>query len=472
MKTLGNVRGAIAANRFGLGARPGELAAIGADAPGWLGSQLDCRRPPPAELARIAPSHEQLAAAQALFAERRRTRAKRRGAAEAGRRSLDRSKMREFRMTQQRAYVAQAAARTLAAVNSREPFRERLVHFWSNHFTVSMAGQPLLAGVGASFENEAIRPYVTGRFVDMLLAVETHPAMLIYLDNHTSIGPHSRLARRARRRARGLNENLAREILELHTLGVDGGYTQEDVTTFAEVITGWTVGRADSRFAGGKPGRFAFFPAAHEPGRKKLLGRSYSDSGFEQGVSVLRDLAAHPSTARFLATKLVRHFVADDPPAPAVERIARVFRETEGDLARVSQALIALPEAWQEPLSKLKTPHEFVVSAYRATGAEIGAARQLVASLDLLGQRPFTAPSPAGWGDTAASWDGADALLRRIEWSSAFGARHRPCASPTEIARSALGPLATVRTASAIARAESGRQAMTMLLSSPEFQRR
>ena len=155
-----------------------------------------------------------------------------------------------------------------------------------------------------------------------------------------------------------------------------------------------------------------------------------------------------------------------------MERIARVFRETEGDLARVSQALVASPEAWQAPLSKLKTPHEFVVSAYRATGAEISATRQLVASLDLLGQRPFTAPSPAGWGDTAASWDGADALLRRIEWSSAFGARHRSSASPTEIVRSALGPLASERTASAIARAESRGQAMTLLFSSPEFQRR
>ena len=208
-----------------------------------------------------------------------------------------RSKMRDFRMAQQRGYLEQAAARTLAAINSREPFRERLVHFWSNHFTVSMLGKPLLSSVAVSFENEAIRPYVTGRFVDLLLAVETHPAMLIYLDNQSSIGPHSRAARRARGRKRGLNENLAREILELHTLGVTGGYTQQDVTTFAEVITGWSVGREGRRFSTGRAGRFAFLAPAHEPGRKTLLGRSYPDTGFEQGVSVLRDLAAHPATA-------------------------------------------------------------------------------------------------------------------------------------------------------------------------------
>jgi uncharacterized protein (DUF1800 family) len=380
--------------------------------------------------------------------------------------------MRDFRTAQQRGYLEQAAARTLAAVASVEPFRERLVHFWSNHFTVSVVGQPLLASVAVSFENEAIRPHVTGRFVDMLLAVETHPAMLVYLDNHTSIGPHSKAARRARKAKRGLNENLAREILELHTLGVDGGYTQEDVTTFAEVITGWTVGRGNRRFAGGKPGRFAFLAPAHEPGRKKLLGRAYADTGFEQGVAVLRDLAVHPATARFLATKLVRHFVADAPPASTIDRIARVFLDTEGDLGEVSAALVAAPEAWQQPVLKLKSPQEFVVSAYRASGAEIGSKRELIAALGLLSQRPFSAPSPAGWGDTAASWDGADALLKRIEWSYAFGARHRSNMSPAEIAQSALGPLANARTTEAISLAGSRQQAMALLLSSPAFQRR
>ena len=474
MKTTDGSRRAIAANRFGLGARPGELEAVGSDPAGWLTAQLGRRRPLPGELADVRPSHEQLAATQAMFAERQRERRKLERTSESERRSLVRSKRRDFRMAQQKSYVAGAAARTLAAVNSSEPFRERLVHFWSNHFTVSVLGEPLLAGAAVSFENEAIRPYVAGRFVDMLLAVETHPVMLIYLDNHTSIGPRSMAARRSRGRGRrrGLNENLAREILELHTLGVDGGYTQEDVTTFAKVITGWTVGRDGRRLGGAKPGRFAFLAPAHEPGRKQVLGRSYADAGFEQGVAVLRDLASHPSTARFIATKLARHFVADDPPGPVVDRLARVFRETEGDLARVSAQLVAAPEAWRQPASKLKTPQELVVSGYRAIGARAAPQRELLGSLALLNQRPFSAPSPAGWGDTAASWDGADALLKRIEWGAAFGARHRQGPSPEEIIRSALGPLASARTDTAVSRAQSRRQGLALLLCSPEFQRR
>ncbi len=470
MKTRGDPRAAIAANRFGLGARPGELAAIGSDPTGWLEAQLGRRRPLPAELGSIAPAHEQLVSAQELRSERRQMRGKSRLRSESPPSVALRSKMRDFRMAQQRGYLEQAAARTLAAINSREPFRERLVHFWSNHFTVSMLGKPLLSSVAVSFENEAIRPYVTGQFVDLLLAVETHPAMLIYLDNQSSIGPHSRAARRARGRKRGLNENLAREILELHTLGVTGGYTQQDVTTFAEVITGWSVGREGRRFSMGRAGRFAFLAPAHEPGRKTLLGRSYPDTGFEQGVSVLRDLAAHPATARSLAVKLVRHFVADDPPLSAVERVARVFRQTEGDLARVSAALVASPEAWQLPATKLKSSQEFVVSAYRATGAEVPRERQLIGSLRLLSQPPFAAPSPAGWGDRAASWDGADALLKRLEWAAVFG--RRASASPAQVAETALGPLLSSATSRALEGARDRRQAMALLLGSPEFQRR
>ena len=470
MKTDGDPRAAIAANRFGLGARPGELAAIGSDPRGWLEAQLGRRRPLPAELEDLAPSHEQLVAAQELRSERRQMRGKKRQKSESPPSAALRSRMRGFRMAQQRGYLEQTAARTLAAINTPEPFRERLVHFWSNHFTVSVVGEPLLSSVAVSFENEAIRPYVTGRFVDMLLAVETHPAMLIYLDNQSSIGPHSRAARRARGRKRGLNENLAREILELHTLGVDGGYTQADVTRFAEVITGWTVGRHGRRFTTGRAGRFAFLSPAHEPGRKTLLGRSYPDTGFEQGVAVLRDLAAHPATARLLATKLVRHFVSDDPPPSVVERVAHVFRETEGDLARVSAALTSSPEAWRLPATKLKSPQEFVVSAFRATGVEAPRQRQLIGSLRLLSQPPFAAPSPAGWGDRSASWDGADALLKRLEWSAVFG--RRESASPTQVAASALGTLLSSATSRALEGARDRGQAMALLLGSPEFQRR
>ncbi len=196
-----------------------------------------------------------------------------------------------------------------------------------------------MLGLAGAFEREAIRPHVLGNFTDLLLAVEQHPAMLLYLDNYLSVGPGSRLARMAARRQTerkiGINENLAREILELHTLGVNGGYTQQDVTTFAQVLTGWSIGGNFGRLQDGEPGQFTFREALHEPGAKTVLGKRYSEDGESEGKAVLRDVAAKPATATFIATKLARHFIADEPPPAAVEKLAKSFTKSHGDLPTV-----------------------------------------------------------------------------------------------------------------------------------------
>src|SRR5262252_798402 len=253
----------------------------------------------------------------------------------------------------QKLFRAEAMARFQRAVQAPVGFVERLVHFWSNHFCVSAAKGGFVRACAGSFEREAIRPHVLGRFTDMLKAVESHPAMLFYLDNAQSFGPQSPAGQR---RQRGLNENLAREILELHTLGVNGGYTQADVTALARIITGWTFAGREGRI--GEPGTFVFFALAHEPGDHELLGKTYPAGGMEQGESVLADLARHPATARHVATKLARHFVADEPPATLVDRLAKVFRDSDGDLKALAAALIDADEAWSVALAKMRTPEE------------------------------------------------------------------------------------------------------------------
>ena len=322
------------------------------------------------------------------------------------------------------AYVAEVGARCRAAITSRADFLERLVHFWSNHFAVSVDKIAVL-GLAGAMEREAIRPHVLGNFADMLLAVERHPAMLLYLDNHLSIGPDSLAARVAGARGRdlGLNENLGREILELHTLGVDGGYAQQDVQALAAIITGWSVGGEAGRLRGGEPGKFFFRAAFHQPGAQMLLGKRHAEAGVEQGVGALRDLALHPRTAAHLARKLARHFVADDPPPALVERLQQAYMDARGDLPAVYAALIASPEAWQSPLSKFKTPTDYVYSTYRALDLSLGERIADLRLFEMLGQRQFQPGSPAGWPDTSADWDGSSALLKRLEWVQQLGER-------------------------------------------------
>jgi uncharacterized protein (DUF1800 family) len=373
--------------------------------------------------------------------------------------------------------LQEVAARLVAAASTPAPFRERLVWFWSNHFTVSAEKALVFALVG-SFEREAIRPHVGGTFADMLLAATRHPAMLLYLDNHLSVrkGWQPRGLRGSGSTAfplpTDLNENLAREILELHTLGVKGGYTQRDVTEFARVITGWTARPIMFDLGQASPG-FLFDPDRHEPGPRSLLGKTYSREGIAQGESVLRDLATHPATATHIATKLARHFIADEPPPAAVARIARAFRDSGGHLPTVHAALLDSPEAWTQPLAKLKSPIEYVVSCMRALPALRGAPpRGLFGTLRGMGQRPYFAPSPQGWPDTAQAWSGGDALWKRIEWAGIVASRLGSTADPLRLAAASYGPALSEGTRRAIERAESRQQGLALWLASPEFQRR
>src|SRR5216683_136684 len=260
----------------------------------------------------------------------------------------------------QKTYRAEALARLQRATIADCGFTERLVAFWSNHFCISANKGELARMWAGSFEREAIRPHVLGRFGDMLKAVEQHPAMLFFLDNQQSLGPDSRAGQN---RKRGLNENLAREIMELHTLGVGGGYSQEDVTSLARIITGWTFAGRQGQL--GAPGSFVFNANAHQPGAQRLLGNTYENNGVAQGEAALADIARHPSTAKFIATKFARHFVADDPPPALVARLQDTFTKTDGDLKALTLALVDSEEAWRAPLTKVRSPYEFLVAAGR-----------------------------------------------------------------------------------------------------------
>jgi uncharacterized protein (DUF1800 family) len=340
------------------------------------------------------------------------------------------------------------------------PFRERLVTFWANHFTVSLK-RGEVAAVVYPYIREAIRPHVTGRFADMLQAVMRHPAMLIYLDNAASFGPDSVVGTRQHK---GLNENLARECLELHTVTPASGYTQADVTAFANVLTGWSI-----ELKMHPPG-FVYRPFVHEPGTQIVMGQNFGE-GQEAGIAALNWLADHPATYHNLAFKLTRHFVADVPPPSAVARIEAVLRQTHGDLKAASLELIKLPEAWQ-PLTKLRSPADYMVAVLRAVDIYVDPVKTtLPLQLAGLGQPLQAAPLPNGWPDTAADWAGSEALLRRIDWVYGLTARTEAM-DPIEIAGASLGPLLSASTAEQIRRAGSRRDAMTLLLASPEFQRR
>jgi uncharacterized protein (DUF1800 family) len=466
----------IAATRFGFAARAGDLAAIGKDPRGWVLAQLE--RPAPALPGELPTAASMVTAELEMRREKREEKAAAREAGNGRRSAFERPEnaprendppreepgaVRAFNERVKAVYRAEIAARVEAAATSDAPLLERLTHFWSNHFTVSIL-RPAIRGFAAAFEREAVRPHVTGRFVDMALAVARHPAMLLYLDNAISIGPQSLVGQR---RNKGLNENLGRELLELHTLGVDGGYTQQDVEQLARILTGWSVGRLDDP----SPGTFLFRPQIHEPGGKTLLGRGFPEGGESEAAQAIEFLAHHPATAAHVAAKLARHFIADDPPKDSIERIARVFRDSGGDLRRVAAAVVKEEAAWRAPFAKLRTPWEMVVAAIRVTGF-LPPAEMLVGSLKQLDQMPFFAPSPAGWPDVAASWISPEAVLRRAQWCEAF-ARHMPDPpDPVALADAAFGDALPEETALAIRRAPELRTGLALLLASPQFQRR
>ncbi|MEM6709450.1 MAG: DUF1800 domain-containing protein [Pseudomonadota bacterium] len=449
---------AIALNRFGLGARAAEWERA-SDPELWLRSQLT-------EFTKIddGPTTAEILS-DVLLLQRNARQTKR-----AEDREMFRRRLREH-------YQAQTLSRYQRAATTDAPFRERLVHFWSNHFAVS-ADKPPLAAIVGRYEDEVVRPHFLGRFADLLRAALQHPAMIYYLDNQQSIGPRSRAAqlstRRRSNRPRGLNENLAREVLELHTLGVDGGYDQRDVQALAKMLTGWsTVSvREAERSDAKRLGSFQFRSATHEPGAQRLLGRRYAAPGIAQASNALEDLAVHPATATHLATKLARHFVDDRPDPALVTRLASSYLASSGELRSLYTALIESPEARRAEPKKYKSPHEFVISVHRALAHEPRNPRALTGTLATLGQPAFRPGSPAGWPDTVADWGGADALLKRIEWVGAAGRLVTGPADPRAVAEAALGPTLTMATRRAVERAGSRAQALTLLFASPEFLRR
>jgi uncharacterized protein (DUF1800 family) len=466
---------AIAANRFGFGARPGDLVRLGSSSRDNLLAQVDGAPPLLADPA-LQSSRQLLAKTAAQRAEALAGRARGAGPGAADPQAGQAARLGQLlREVFAPAYTADVAARARRAITSERDFLERLVHFWSNHFAISVDKVAVL-GLPGTMEREAIRPHVLGRFADMLLAVEQHPGMLLYLDNQQSIGPDSLLAQRASRRGRerGLNENLGREILELHTLGVDAGYTQADVRALASMITGWSVGGGigGQLQDDGEPGVFIFRAAFHQPGSQQLLGKRYGDDGLEQGVSALRDLAVNAHTARHVSTRLARHFVADDPPAALVDRMTKAWLESRGDLPSVYRALLDSPESWQQPLAKYKTPTDYIYSTYRALSMPFQGRPVELRMFEMLGQRSFAPGSPAGWPDRSADWDGSSALLKRLELAQQLGQRLGNNRDAGRLAEAVLGPVLSADTRTAIARAQDGAQALTLLLAAPEFMRR
>jgi len=366
----------------------------------------------------------------------------------------------------QQIYLDEAKARIHAALGAEIGFAERLVWFWSNHFCVS-ADKGNVRPICGAYEREAIRQHVLGRFGEMLLAVESHPAMLIYLDNARSIGPGSVAGLRQKR---GLNENLAREILELHVLGVGGGYSQADVTSLANIITGWTyAGRLGQL---GAPGSFVFNANAHQPGAQRVMGKIYDAPDVTQGEAVLADLARHPSTAKFIAGKLARHFVADEPPPALVARLADVFTKTDGDLKALATALVDSDDAWKAPLSKMRSPYEFLVAAGRLLAQIPTDPGRYLGALNTLGQPLWAPAGPNGFADSNAAWAAPEGMKLRLDISAQIASRLADGVDPRDLLELVAADAASSETRKTIERAESRQQALALLLMSPEFQRR
>ena len=448
--------------RFGLGLRIGDLDRIG-DPRAVLLGEAERREVPLVRTPGLGTSAE---TARRFFAYSKEVVAQKKRAAGAMPMEADGAKAAAKTPYPQRVYADEVVARFDAARAPLGGFGERLAQFWSNHFCVSGIKGRFVLALAGPFEREVIRPHVFGRFEDMLVAVETHPAMLYYLDNQRSVGPNSP---GGKRRGRGLNENLAREILELHTLGADGGYGQADVTAFAAVLTGWAFSRSER--VDDEAGTFAFNRNLHEPGPKSLLGRTYPDDGVEQGRRVLHDLARHPSTAVHVARKLAHWFVADAPPDDLVAHLAQVFRRTDGDLGAVSAALISSDAAWTAPATKMRTPQEFVTAATRAIGRPFTFG-QIGVALRAMGQPLWQPRGPNGHPADVAALTPPNLLQARLDVAAQWARLATPVDDPRDWSERVLGPVISEETRRAVAQAESQQQAIALALMSPEFQRR
>ena len=360
-------------------------------------------------------------------------------------------------------------SRFARALDAPDGFRERLANFWTDHFTVRPRnrGEAVLP---ETLANDAVRPHLAGRFADLLRAAVLHPAMLTYLDQVSSFGPNSAAGRR---RHRGLNENLAREVMELHTLGVGAPYTQADVTQMAKLLTGLDAGPKDG---------FAFRPARAEPGAETVLGRTYGGAGLEPVHAVLGDLAARPETAAHIARKLALHFVSDTPDAGLVAEMTAAWRDTDGDLAAVYAALLGHPAAWALPMEKARQPVDFMLAGLRALGlggadvarmADAPFRRLVLEPMALMGQDWQRPNGPDGWAEGAAHWITPQGLGARIAWAMEVPGRLAdPMPDPRAFAASALGAGADADLTLAVGRAASVREGVGLVLASPAFNRR
>jgi uncharacterized protein (DUF1800 family) len=367
-------------------------------------------------------------------------------------------------------------ARLLRAVYSQRQLYEVMVDFWSNHFNI-FAAKGADRWLATAYDRDAIRPHALGRFKDLLLATAQSPAMLFYLDNWLSAAPNPATASiAANNRRRGLNENYARELMELHTLGVDGGYTQKDIQEVARCFTGWTIRQPRAE------GTFYFEPRIHDSGEKMVLGtRLPPGGGMEDGLRVIDLLARHPSAARFISLKLARRFISDDPPPSLVNKAAEAFRRSEGDIPTVLRTLIDSPEFFSPETyqAKVKKPLEFVASGLRVTGAEVQMSHQLLRYLGRMGEPLFLAQPPTGYSDAGASWVSPDMLLTRMNFAIDLMANRIPgsrvpidaLADQDSFARLIAPDALSAGTRSALAETE-GSQAIALLMAAPEFQRR
>jgi len=449
-----SLEGAIAAHRFGLGARPGEIEAASGSPKAWLMSQLDSAPPQPQAL--DGQPFESSAALVPEILQYRKM-------------SADQRKLLQAFKTYVQLYVREMGARFALGFTTQQPFAERLVWFWSNHFTVSAQNPRDIMFAGA-FERETIRPNINGRFEDLLLAVLRHPAMLLYLDNAQSLGPDSMAGMVT---GKGLNENLGRELMELHTLGVDGGYTQADVIAMAKLLTGWSLDPS------GSGNGFRYYPARHEPGAIVLRGKTYP-GGEEGGIAAVKDLAHDPATARHIARKFAVHFIADNPSAESVERLEKNFLQTGGDLRALAETAIDDPAAWKPDSGKMRSPVEYVTASMRLVGwprTTVADDRDkqvkgIMTATRLMGEFPLAAASPKGWPDQSDAWAGPDAVLNRIEWARELGDKLPNDFDAVAMGEGGLGPLLRPATRVAMSSAINGGEAIALLIASPEFQRR
>ncbi len=444
-------RAHIALNRFGLGGKPGGIARIGKNAKAALEAELN---KPGIALINQTDLPSYVAACQAVHTE---------FSIEDG--------LKEKELT----------ARLKQHMKPEIGFVERLVLFFSNHFSMSIHKDGAVRATIGQLERDVIRKKVLGSFKQMLIGVMQHPAMIRYLDNDDSIGPTSVTGLSW---GAGHNQNLAREILELHTMGVGGGYTELDIDNLAKVITGWSFVRgweADDGHNGGTSenrGQFIFRKDWHEPGFKRVVGKNYSPGGIKQGEEVLTDLARHPATAQYIAFKLVRHFITDEPTPAMVKPLAAAFRRSNGNLKTVAQALIDLPEAWSLPLTKLRTPYELQVAEMRALDRSYDPANRwpFNSALSALRHNPWERATPDGYPEETPYWMGPDAMRIRVETAqlSAWALQQqRPYIQTAaflanQVFASALSPSSR----QAVTRATDLRNGLATLFMTPEFQRR